>query len=419
MTYYSTTIIITIWFMVMMIIHLKENEIFSKREKHFLKIAAFLIIIATSCEFIGIELDGKMEVSMICYDFAKGCKSLNLPIVSSAFSVFVKGLATVFVSLENKFGATIVVRICHKLVKTFEFTVAPVIPFLLACVLKEVDNNKGEESQQNEERKFDNNERFYMCIIMLNILFEFSNLFYSTTFLIDEANRYMHSNYYWFYVCIFTIGIVYAVVELVNYGEKHQTANTSTLISMILLLFIELGIRVSNYGIYTDWLVVSLEYGMFVVVFADISLKTDSLTGLLNRGVYDNHIAGLKGCSKNHAIVFIDANKFKSINDTYGHDAGDEAIRRISKRILKSYRKYGQCFRFGGDEFAVILNFGKKLNKLQQQRELIVSLETTLIMGLTKESKIYPMLKQGVSIGYGILSEEEADDCSSNIEYVV
>lgn len=54
-------------------------------------------------------------------------------------------------------------------------------------------------------------------------------------------------------------------------------------------------------------------------------------------------------------MVF-DINKFKIINDTYGHAVGDECLKDVGKIIFSVYGKHGQCYRIGGDELYVILN---------------------------------------------------------------
>ena len=63
--------------------------------------------------------------------------------------------------------------------------------------------------------------------------------------------------------------------------------------------------------------------------------------------------------SKRHAHVFtlllIDLNKFKPVNDTYGHDAGDEMLQQVSKSMLNSIRDEDVLARIGGDEFLVLL----------------------------------------------------------------
>lgn len=84
----------------------------------------------------------------------------------------------------------------------------------------------------------------------------------------------------------------------------------------------------------------------------------DSLTGIRNRMAYDKEIARLDteigNGLKDFGIVMVDLNSLKMINDTYGHECGNQAIRKLSGLICDVF-VHSPVFRIGGDEFAVIL----------------------------------------------------------------
>ena len=80
--------------------------------------------------------------------------------------------------------------------------------------------------------------------------------------------------------------------------------------------------------------------------------ETDALTGLLNRGSYDRVVEGLEG---DFALVLADIDRFKQVNDQYGHEMGDEVLRAVAREIQSHFRSTDYAFRLGGDEFAVIL----------------------------------------------------------------
>jgi diguanylate cyclase (GGDEF)-like protein len=80
----------------------------------------------------------------------------------------------------------------------------------------------------------------------------------------------------------------------------------------------------------------------------------DALTGLKNRKSYDEILSQRFKDKKPFALMFIDLNKFKSINDTYGHDAGDEVLIEVAKRLKSIMSEEEELFRLGGDEFVII-----------------------------------------------------------------
>jgi two-component system cell cycle response regulator len=86
----------------------------------------------------------------------------------------------------------------------------------------------------------------------------------------------------------------------------------------------------------------------------------DHLTSLFNRGVIVDLLAREltrtrreKGCT---VVMLGDLDHFKSVNDTYGHVVGDEALREIARRLMASIRSYDFVGRYGGEEFLIVLN---------------------------------------------------------------
>ncbi|MEA2171110.1 MAG: hypothetical protein QOF76_4410 [Solirubrobacteraceae bacterium] len=85
----------------------------------------------------------------------------------------------------------------------------------------------------------------------------------------------------------------------------------------------------------------------------------DHLTGLANRALLEDRLRHALGRSARaaslHAIAFLDLDDFKAINDTFGHAIGDELLVEVGRRLLPSLRETDTLARFGGDEFAVLL----------------------------------------------------------------
>jgi two-component system, cell cycle response regulator len=86
---------------------------------------------------------------------------------------------------------------------------------------------------------------------------------------------------------------------------------------------------------------------------------TDALTGLYNRRYMESHLGSLveqaSSRSKPLTVLVLDIDYFKSINDTHGHDAGDDVLREFAIRIRKSIRGIDLACRFGGEEFVVVM----------------------------------------------------------------
>jgi diguanylate cyclase len=120
----------------------------------------------------------------------------------------------------------------------------------------------------------------------------------------------------------------------------------------------------------------------------------DQLTGMMNRRGFDNHLklmyeyASLKG--KQFAILYMDLNKFKQVNDTYGHNIGDALLIKVASILKNQLRAYDGLSRLGGDEFAVVVN------KYASKQELVE------LVNRLKLSLDHPMLIEGNTVNVGI-----------------
>lgn len=90
------------------------------------------------------------------------------------------------------------------------------------------------------------------------------------------------------------------------------------------------------------------------------AIHTDALTGLPNRlmlNYYLNRSASrANSTNSSFSVAFLDLDGFKRVNDTHGHDAGDELLVEVSRRLVSTLRDDDQIVRLGGDEFVIILN---------------------------------------------------------------
>ena len=129
----------------------------------------------------------------------------------------------------------------------------------------------------------------------------------------------------------------------------------------------------------------------FVETISAYSRKiyVDSLTGAYNRHYYEEQILGLRG---NVGFAMIDVDNFKGINDTWGHHAGDLALKAIADTVRGCVRNTDMLVRYGGDEFVLVLpDIPKDIfkEKLERIREAISDISV----------EDYPGIHLSVSIG--------------------
>nr|WP_106778978.1 PAS domain S-box protein [Lysinibacillus timonensis] len=125
----------------------------------------------------------------------------------------------------------------------------------------------------------------------------------------------------------------------------------------------------------------------------------DHLTGLPNRRLFNEQlnqaIITSEKTRKLTALLVIDCDKFKSINDTYGHDIGDEVIKEFARRIKSSLRKQDTVSRVGGDEFTVVLPEVNNKEAVQQiSKRLLHTVQNPMYF---KEHEIQVTASIGIS----------------------
>lgn len=81
----------------------------------------------------------------------------------------------------------------------------------------------------------------------------------------------------------------------------------------------------------------------------------DPLTELLNRGSFDRILKLYQDKKSNFALILMDVDTFKSVNDTYGHAVGDNVLKKVADHLTTAFRTIDYACRIGGDEFAVIM----------------------------------------------------------------
>lgn len=106
------------------------------------------------------------------------------------------------------------------------------------------------------------------------------------------------------------------------------------------------------------------------------SVNGDELTGLLNRHAYEEALRGLKKEEPSNELVYIsfDVNGLKTVNDTLGHEAGDELIIGAAECLEDAFAKYGNVYRTGGDEFqGIIYASSQELEEIKMNFERIMA----------------------------------------------
>lgn len=126
----------------------------------------------------------------------------------------------------------------------------------------------------------------------------------------------------------------------------------------------------------------------------------DALTGILNRASYNDLIKEYSSSDKNFALLLIDVDVFKSINDTYGHNIGDLVLKRVADLMKVTFRSIDYPCRIGGDEFAIIM-----IDTTSEMKEIISNKISVMNQILSKVDGDIPAVTLSVGVAFSNIKE--------------
>lgn len=204
----------------------------------------------------------------------------------------------------------------------------------------------------------------------------------------------------------FAIAVILTVIELVRFNinkyflgfskNEYSSMTCFAVLIIVISMLVDYGKKISQtlYRIAQQQLFKQMAY-------------MDELTGLANRRKCEEYMKELETHTEKYCILCFDLNLLKKINDTYGHEKGDELIKRFADVLREVYSLYGITARIGGDEFVAILN-----NVSVQETEKLISNMLILIETKNKEDDILKL-----STAYGYAMSDEVADSNPHIIY--
>ena len=243
--------------------------------------------------------------------------------------------------LENK-GSY--VRLLLLSAKVIEHSLAPVIPCLFILI---VTHKPGKS---------------IYVLLAANVLLQLVSAVTGFAFYVDADGHYYHTRFYWIYLLLCILSIEYMLFMVLRNIRKYQYSGGAMLFSAIMAwMVIGIAVQLTGTGFRVSYAIIIIASIMVYVFTLEMIQQTDELTELLNRHSYENYISHVEQSS---IVLFFDADNYKALNDTYGHAYGDSVLKHIGYAIKRAYAPYGKCFRYGGDEFCVILT--KNLDKVNE-----------------------------------------------------
>ncbi|WP_110458906.1 GGDEF domain-containing protein [Shewanella algidipiscicola] len=138
----------------------------------------------------------------------------------------------------------------------------------------------------------------------------------------------------------------------------------------------------------------------------------DALTGVLNRRAFDQDLAGiLSQAPEGTCLILVDIDHFKSFNDTYGHLLGDNVLKAVAKRLSEACRDGSKIYRFGGEEFAILVPKSHQRKARHLAEAMRRSLEKVSIKDRRKDQLI-----DTITASFGVSEWHKQDSPAELIE---
>ena len=265
------------------------------------------------------------------------------------------------------------------------FSMTPVIPIVLTAIF---------------DTKTLKRHGFLLLPTMINIAVVILSPIFGWIFYVDAGNHYVRGPLFFIFVAVYLFNIIILLARTRYACQKALYPIKWKIISLFLFTVTLTCVQLLYPFVYVTWHSVTLSLFLLYILLTEYDGSFDRLTQLYNRAAFDKAIKKLRA-KKKFSIVTMDINDFKEINDTYGHEYGDDVLREVAAIIRRSFEHQCSWYRIGGDEFSVIRRDADQEKLEDQLRSLTANL------GAARLSDEY---LPTVSYGYSIFEGNSALD---------
>jgi len=260
--------------------------------------------------------------------------------------------------------------------------------------------------------------RFISALFAINAAFSVISLYTGWFFNVDSSNVYHRGRYFLVHIIFCFAFYIYSLFFILLNRSRIEKKFYYSLLLFALPLVLGSTLQVFFYGVSFNWSGMMLSILIIYFNIQNRGLNTDYLTGVYNRRQLDSYVKDKirnSTSEKSFSAILIDLNEFKQINDSFGHDIGDEALQASVKILKKCLRNNDFIARFGGDEFYIIMD----INSREMLENTVQRINNSVEMYNIDNQKPY---KIGFCMGYDIYDhkiELKSDDFFKHIDMLM
>ncbi|WP_081300593.1 GGDEF domain-containing protein [Clostridium beijerinckii] len=244
--------------------------------------------------------------------------------------------------------------VMQKIVNVLGFTVTPIIPFLGYIFSKEWVNR-----YQKDKIKLN---KILLLPLLINGIMAFISYSVNLLFYVTSENTYERGPLFFILPCVSYFYFGYNLYFIYKQRKRFSWWE----LRIFNLFYIAAGVFTGIQIVYSSYLTIWNGTAMMIVIIYIFILNDqvhrDRLTGLENYSSYERYIENISFKKINKLfIINIDIDDFKSVNDKFGHNEGDEALKMFANLLIESFSlRRKKLIRVGGDEFLILLEVERK-----------------------------------------------------------
>jgi len=240
------------------------------------------------------------------------------------------------------------------------FAITPIIPIVLIAIF---------------DIKIIRLHRLFLIPTILNIFLVALSPFFGLIFSVDANNHYERGSIFFFFVLVYVTNIIMLAVTIWYTGQKYLYPIKFKIALLAFFTVSATSVQLVVPLTYTSWHCVTLSLLLLYILLSDFDSSFDTVTKLYNRAAFEKEAKRLSG-KEVFSIIVMDINNFKEVNDKYGHEYGDIALKELGEIIRNSFHKSCSGYRIGGDEFCVICRDGNE-EKIEQHLKAMTNMLTS------------------------------------------
>lgn len=285
-------------------------------------------------------------------------------------------------------------RIINYIANTYLFSVNLFMPL---CVLIYMDLGLyGDKSRIWREYKI----HIIIWLVMFGVTI--FNFFVPVSYYITPENVYERRPVSYVYYVFIAYYIISAIAMTHRYEREYGTRSFFSIELFLVPILIGTTLQFVFYGLSLAWLSSAVGLVGLYMMQQNETAYLDPLTELYNRQYMNNIVAYWKRKGYRFSGIMVDMDRFKRINDTYGHSEGDDALVNVAGLLKSVFGKGSFVFRFAGDEFIILIRTDDESMLKRKEAEL----EKAVRIYNRDSNKPYAI---GLSYGHGSYDNTDGD----------